>query len=232
MADNYIERQYEQYEARKAAWEKKCKQGKKKTISVKLQPKDLTDNTIKLPRKAFITGGADGIGRNIVKAFCNSQYQVAFCDKNEDLGIQTAKETGAIFYHADVSNKESLENCMHELFEKWGDMDIIINNAGISEFSPITETSVEDFDKILSINLRPVFITSRTLALHQIPSRKSPVWQNYQYLFHPLFNERTGKRKLCGFQRRNLFTDPCTCFISCRLSYHRKLYFAGMDSDQ
>ena len=97
MADNYIERQYEQYEARKAAWEKKCKQGKKKTISVKLQPKDLTDNTIKLPRKAFITGGADGIGRNIVKAFCNSQYQVAFCDKNEDLGIQTAKETGAIF---------------------------------------------------------------------------------------------------------------------------------------
>lgn len=34
MADNYIERQYEQYEARKAAWEKKCKQGKKKTISV------------------------------------------------------------------------------------------------------------------------------------------------------------------------------------------------------
>lgn len=55
-----------------------------------------------------------------MKAFCNSQYQVAFCDKNEDLGIQTAKETGAIFYHADVSNKESLENCMHELFEKWG----------------------------------------------------------------------------------------------------------------
>ena len=46
MADNYIERQYEQYEARKAAWEKKCKQGKKKTISVKLQPKDLTDKSI------------------------------------------------------------------------------------------------------------------------------------------------------------------------------------------
>ena len=232
MADNYIERQYEQYEARKAAWEKKRKQGKKKTISVKPQPKDLTDNTIKLPRKAFITGGADGIGKNIVKAFCNSQYQVAFCDKNEDLGIQTAKETGAIFYHADVSNKESLENCMHELFEKWGDMDIIINNAGISEFSPITETSVEDFDKILSINLRPVFITSRTLALHRKSQAENHPYGRIINLFHPLFNERTGKRKLCGFQRRNLFTDPCTCFIPCRLSYHRKLYFAGMDSDQ
>ena len=69
MADNYIERQYEQYEARKAAWEKKRKQGKKKTISVKLQPKDLTDNTIKLPRKVFITGGADGIGKKHCESF-------------------------------------------------------------------------------------------------------------------------------------------------------------------
>ena len=167
MADNYIERQYEQYEARKAAWEKSRKHGKKKTISVKPQPKELTDNAIRLPRKAFITGGADGIGKNIVKAFRNSQCQVAFCDKNEELGTQTAKETGAIFYHVDVSDKEALENCMHELFEKWGNVDIIINNAGISEFSLITETSVEDFDKILSVNLRPVFITSRILALHR-----------------------------------------------------------------
>ena len=116
MADNYIERQYEQYEARKAAWEKNVNKERRKRFPSSFNQKDLTDNTIKLPRKAFITGGADGIGRNIVKAFCNSQYQVAFCDKNEDLGIQTAKETGAIFYHADVSNKESLENCMHVAF--------------------------------------------------------------------------------------------------------------------
>ena len=67
------------------------------------------------------------------------------------------------------------------------------NNAGISEFSPITETSVEDFDKILSINLRPVFITSRTLALHRkSQSRKSPVWQNYQYLFHRYLMSEPG----------------------------------------
>lgn len=47
------------------------------------------------------------------------------------------------------------------------DIDIIVNNVGISKFSSITETSVEDFDKILSINLRPVFITSRLLAIHR-----------------------------------------------------------------
>ena len=56
---------------------------------------------------------------------------------------------------------------MQHILKEWGDIDIIVNNVGISKFSPITETSVEDFDKILSINLRPVFITSRALAIHR-----------------------------------------------------------------
>lgn len=167
MADNYIERQYEQYEARKAAWEKSRKLGKKKTTFQKPQPKQPTENTIGASKRVFITGGANGIGKAIVQAFRTLQCQVAFCDRNEMYGKQTAKETGAAFYPVDVSNKEALETCMHDLFEKWGDIDIIINNAGISEFSPITETSVEDFDKILSINLRPVFITSHALAVHR-----------------------------------------------------------------
>ncbi len=60
-----------------------------------------------------------------------------------------------------------LENCVLQILKEWGDLDIIINNVGISNFSPITETSIEDFDKILSVNLRPVFITSRLLAIHR-----------------------------------------------------------------
>lgn len=118
-------------------------------------------------KRAFVTGGAEGIGRAIVEAFCRAGYRVAFCDRNETAGQQTAKDTGAVFYRADVSDKEALEHCMQRIFLVWGDIDILINNAGISEFSPITETSVEDFDKILSVNLRPAFITSRLLAIHR-----------------------------------------------------------------
>lgn len=158
MADNYLENQYAQYEARKAAWEKTRKLGKKKPAHTA---------TPQRKRKVFVTGGAGGIGKAIVKAFCDAAYPVAFCDKDEAAGRQTAQETGADFYLADVSNQEALEGCMQQFFAKWGDIDIIINNAGISEFAPITETSVEDFDRILSVNLRPVFITSRLLALHR-----------------------------------------------------------------
>lgn len=171
MADNYIERQQEQYEARKAAWKQAQKYGKKKTTithQTKTEPSVETIPKVeKQERRVFVTGGAEGIGKAVVEAFCQTGCRVAFCDINELAGLQTAKDTGAIFHTVDVSDKEALENCMKQILEEWKDIDIIINNVGISKFSSITETSVEDFDKILSVNLRPVFITSRMLAIHR-----------------------------------------------------------------
>lgn len=163
MADNYIEKQREEYEARKAAWEKARKYGKP---AISQQNKSVAP-IMEKKKRVFVTGGAEGIGKAIVQAFCNAGYRVAFCDKNETSGQQLAKETGTVFYQVDVSDQESLERCMQRIFLVWGDIDIIVNNAGISKFSPITETSIDDFDNILSVNLRPAFITSRLLAIHR-----------------------------------------------------------------
>lgn len=171
MADNYIEKQQEQYEAKKAAWKQAQKYGKKKnktSFQVKTeQSSEITSKTEIQKKRVFVTGGAEGIGKAIVSMFCQSNYQVAFCDNNIVSGPETAKETGAIFYPVDVSDREELEKCFLHLLKEWKDIDIVINNAGISSFSPITETRVEDFDKILFINLRPVFILSRLLAIHR-----------------------------------------------------------------
>ena len=153
MADNYLEKKYEDYKSRKSSGTK-AGNGKKAAVRHKT-------------RRVFVTGGAGGIGKAIVRAFRSAGHRVAFCDRNEAAGKETALQTGTSFFHLDVSEQEALEKCMQQIFEEWGDIDIIINNAGISQFSSITETSVEDFDKILSINLRPAFITSRRLALHR-----------------------------------------------------------------
>lgn len=169
MADNYIEKQNEQYEAQKAAW-LQTRQLNYNSSSTKAV---LCKNVKGQKQRVFVTGGANGIGKAIVKAFCKDGYQVAFCDQDEIMGMKTAKETGAAFYKIDISDKNALENCMQCILKKWEDIDILINNAGISEFSPITETNVEDFDKILFTNLRPVFITSRVLAIHR-KSQDSP----------------------------------------------------------
>ena len=171
MADNYIEKQQELYEARKAAWKQAQKYGKKKSTTVHpVKSASCTPMASKpetSSKRVFITGGAEGIGKAIVEAFCLSGDQVAFCDINETAGQETAKSTGSIFHKIDVSDKDALESCIQRILSEWNDIDIIVNNVGISQFSSITETSVEDFDKILSINLRPVFITSRLLAIHR-----------------------------------------------------------------
>lgn len=56
---------------------------------------------------------------------------------------------------------------MQEIFETLGNIDILVNNVGISHFKPLTELSIKEFDRLMATNLRPVFITSRQLALHR-----------------------------------------------------------------
>lgn len=120
-------------------------------------------------KRVFVTGGAKGIGAAIVTAFCNMGARVAFCDSDEKAAQHLCDLLPAFvqFFKADASDPKALQEVINRLFNMWGDVDIVINNVGISEFSPLVETSVEQFDKVLSTNLRPVFITSRALAIHR-----------------------------------------------------------------
>lgn len=120
-----------------------------------------------MARRVFVTGGAHGIGRSIVETFRKVGDEVAFCDIDSLRGKDVAEETGAVFHHADVADREQLEHCLQTVVEQWGDLDILVNNAGTSSFSPIAETSVEEFDRIIRTNLRPAFITSRFLVRHR-----------------------------------------------------------------
>ena len=120
-----------------------------------------------MARRVFVTGGAHGIGRSIVETFRKVGDEVAFCDIDSLRGKDVGEETGAVFYHADVADREQLELCLQTVVEQWGDLDILVNNVGTSVFNPIAETAVEEFDRIIRTNLRPAFITSRFLARHR-----------------------------------------------------------------
>lgn len=118
-------------------------------------------------KTVFVTGGAHGIGRSIVEAFRTAGAQVAFCDRDHELGEIAARETGAAFYPADVSDGAALRGVLNAVCARFGEIDILVNNAGISEFTPLTETSVAQFDRILAVNLRPVFIASQFMAVRR-----------------------------------------------------------------
>lgn len=115
-------------------------------------------------RIVFVTGGASGIGCGIVEYFIKEGATVAFCDTDKEQGEIVAAENGAIFYHTDVCDADKLTATLKDLCSRFGDIDIIINNVGVSKFTPINEISIEEFDAIVSTNLRPAFITSRFMA--------------------------------------------------------------------
>lgn len=119
------------------------------------------------PRRVFVTGAAHGIGRAIVEAFAKNGDCVAFCDIDIERGKEVAAATEARFFALDVCDKAALECALQTLLNEWDDIDIIVNNVGISEFEPITTSSVEHFEKVLNTNLRSAFITSRLLAIHR-----------------------------------------------------------------
>ncbi len=120
-----------------------------------------------MERRVFVTGGAHGIGQAMVEAFVAEGDKVAFCDIDAVRGRVVAEATGAEFFEVDVCSQTDLEGCMTELFQRWGDLDVIVNNVGIGNFRPITEVTVDDFDRVLNTNLRSAFITSRMLARHR-----------------------------------------------------------------
>ncbi len=126
-----------------------------------------------MERRVFVTGGAHGIGRSIVEAFCKTGDRVAFCDIDLPRGKAVADKTGARFYPVDVTDTKQLELCLQTIVDEWGDVDVMVNNAGISKFKPITEIELEEFDQIINTNLRPTFITARFLARHRQQNRNT-----------------------------------------------------------
>lgn len=168
MADNYLERKMEEYRS-----------GISQHRVVKRTPSGAKPGTIniKFPsRRVFVTGGAKGIGRAIVGAFRNADCRVAFCDNDTKAGAATAQATGAKYYTIDVTDANALDACVERIIKAWGDIDVIVNNVGVGNFAPLTETSIDDFDKVLATNLRPVFVTSRRLAIHRQSLAEKPTY--------------------------------------------------------
>lgn len=101
-----------------------------------------------------ITGGASGIGEELVRAYVNQGAQVAFLDYDEAAGQALAKELGCLFLFCDVTNIPQLKSCFETLAQQLGDVDILVNNAGSDDHHKIDDISEEYFNNRINVNLR------------------------------------------------------------------------------
>lgn len=115
----------------------------------------------------IVTGASQGIGRGIAEAYVAKGAQVIIADMNEELGKEVSEQlVRSVFIKTDVRKEEDVKSLMEQTITKFGRIDILINNAGKSDFKPLFELSITQWDDLINTNLRSVFLCSREVALH------------------------------------------------------------------
>lgn len=117
---------------------------------------------------AIVTGGSSGLGRGIVERFVAAGADVAIADVNDHDGQQTASECGGQgwFQHADVAIAEDVRTLVQNTVERFGGLDVMVNNAGISSkmHKSFLQDDLDDFTKVMSVNLLGVMLGTREAA--------------------------------------------------------------------
>jgi NAD(P)-dependent dehydrogenase (short-subunit alcohol dehydrogenase family) len=115
---------------------------------------------------ALVTGGARGLGVAIGEALAEVGAIVILADIRMDLAEQAAKNLQAkgmeaIALSLDITNEQQIESAIQKILDQHGKVDILVNNAGTDVTLPVEELSIEDWDRVMNVNLRAPFVLSK-----------------------------------------------------------------------
>ncbi len=119
---------------------------------------------------AIVTGGGKGIGRATALAFAREGARVAVIDLDAEAGQAVVAELGDAghFVQADITRSDQVAAGVAEVVTRFGGVDILHNNAGIQHYGIVTETSEEEWDQVLAINLKSIFLMSKAVRPEMI----------------------------------------------------------------
>ncbi len=117
---------------------------------------------------SIVTGGAQGLGRAIALTFANKGADIAIFDVNMESAQKVAKEIEcigrkAVSLKVDVSKHFEVEMMVDRVLQEFGRIDMLINNAGISQVVSIEDMTEEDWDRVMAVNLKSVFLCSKAV---------------------------------------------------------------------
>jgi 3alpha(or 20beta)-hydroxysteroid dehydrogenase len=126
-------------------------------------------------RVAIVTGGARGQGAAEGKRFVDEGATVFVTDVLVDEGEKTAAEIGATFVEHDVTDPAQWTALVDRVVAEHGRLDILINNAGIFRWEPMTETTFESWNEVVAVNQTGVFLGMHTVAPQMIAQKSGSI---------------------------------------------------------
>ncbi len=129
-------------------------------------------------KKALVTGGAVGIGRGCAVALAQAGADVAILDLDTNVGPKTAEEIRAaerdsLFVPCDVTQREQVQDAVRQVAERFGRLDIAVNNAGIGILGADETFPQADWDKVIAVNLTGAFLCAQAEAQQML--RQGPI---------------------------------------------------------
>ncbi|HOS99147.1 MAG TPA: SDR family NAD(P)-dependent oxidoreductase [bacterium] len=120
-------------------------------------------------KTALITGAGQGIGRGIAVRLARDGYNIAIADINLNNLAEAAQEISALGVRvlkieADVSNAHDVQHMIQATVDEFDSLDVLVNNAGIYPFTPFMDITEEQWDKVIAVNLKSVFLCSQAAA--------------------------------------------------------------------
>ncbi len=129
---------------------------------------------------AFITGAGRGIGRHIALKLASDGFDCALNDLNMDDLSSVKSEIESLgrrceIYKADVSSTSEIEDIVKQIVEAFGRVDVLVNNAGITRDELLMRMKEEDWDKVISVNLKSVFNCTKALSRVMMKQRSGKI---------------------------------------------------------
>lgn len=131
-------------------------------------------------KTALITGSGSGIGRETALLFAKEGAKVVVVDLSEASGNQTVQEIEsqggeAMFVRADVTNAADVENMTAQAIARFGRIDILFNNAGISGVGAVHELTEETWDRVMTVNVKGTFLPSKSVVRHMMERKAGTI---------------------------------------------------------
>lgn len=130
---------------------------------------------------ALVTGGASGIGESIVRLFHKHGAKVCLVDVQDNLGQHVCETLGGepntYYFHCDVTIEDDVRRAVDFTVDKFGTLDIMVNNAGVSgsPCNDIRKSDLGEFEKVFNINVKGAFLGMKHAARIMIPQKKGSI---------------------------------------------------------